>query len=707
MSSASTASILKPPDNCWRMESAGRVAVAIDGAAYFRAVREALLEARQTVFILGWDIHSQLRLERDRAPDDCPEQLGPLLDYIARERGVEVYVLSWDFAMIYVLERESFPLYSLNWKTHSRVNFHMDDAHPVGASQHQKLVVVDDAIAFCGGFDLSKWRWDTPEHRVQDERRTDPDGKPYPPFHDIQMLVDGDAARALAEVARERWQRVTGRSPAAAGDSSGTDPWPPSLEPLVHNVDVAIARTLPAHRGQAEVREVERLYLDSIAAASDSIYIENQYLTSHSVGDALAARLKEANGPEVVIVLPRETGGWLEQQTMDVLRGRLVARLQEADKHGRLRIYYPRLSDSDEVALMVHAKLMIVDDWLLHLGSSNLSNRSMGLDSECDLAFETGSGAGRRQVISGLRNRLLAEHLGVQTAEVGAALDAAGGLVAAIEDLRSEGRTLQPLDTSVDPAVDRLVPEASIIDPEQPVDPQHLLSSLVEREQQPHAIRRAVVGVGMLVALLGLAAAWRWTPLGEALDLDGLAAQARTLSSHPATPLLVTLAFALAGTLAVPLTLLVLSVVVAFGALYGFFYALAGAVLSALLSYWIGRFAGRDLVRRYAGERLNSVSRQLSRRGLLATITLRVVPVAPYAVVNMVAGASHISLRDFTLGTLLGLLPGLAAIALFGEGLMQSLRDPDRGNLAWLGAGLLALAALIFWLRRQLRQRQA
>ncbi len=156
--------ILETSHNCWRRENAQRVAIAIDGAAYFRAVREAILAARHSVFIIGWDIHSKLKLVRDSDADGFPEELGALLDFVAKQRGVDVYVLSWDFAMIYLIERETLPLYALNWKTHSRVRFHMDDKHPVGASQHQKIVVVDDAVAFSGGLDLSKWRWDTPEH---------------------------------------------------------------------------------------------------------------------------------------------------------------------------------------------------------------------------------------------------------------------------------------------------------------------------------------------------------------------------------------------------------------------------------------------------------------------------------------------------------------------------------------------------------------
>jgi uncharacterized membrane protein YdjX (TVP38/TMEM64 family) len=455
------------------------------------------------------------------------------------------------------------------------------------------------------------------------------------------------------------------------------------------------------------VVEIEPLYTDAIAAARQAIYIENQYLTSHSIGEALARRLAAPEGPEIVIVLPRQTGGWLEQQTMDVLRSRQVNKLREADRHNRLRIYYPRLGAADEAGLMVHAKLMIVDEQLLLIGSANLSNRSMGLDSECNLALEAGEDEELREVISRLRSQLLAEHLGVETTAVDSALAAGDGLIAVIGSLHSEERTLQPLDTSVDPAVDKLVPESALIDPEQPVDPNELLSHLVAPEQQSHGVHRAVLAVGTLVLLLALAAAWRWTELGNLLDLDSLIGQARGLASHPAAPLLVTAVFALACSLAVPLTLLVVAAVLAFGAVEGFLYSLAGAQLSALLSYWAGRYAGRDLVRRYAGKRLNKISRQLSERGILAIVTLRIVPVAPYAAINLVAGASHISLRDFAIGTLLGLLPGLTAIALFGEGLEQSLRDPDLGSLAWLAALVLALVALILWLRRLLGRRQA
>ena len=706
MSQKEHRALLKTGQNCWRRENARRVAIAIDGAAYFRAVREAILAARYSVFILGWDIHSKLKLVRDSEKDGFPDELGALLDFVAKQRAVDVYVLSWDFAMIYLTERETLPLYTLNWKTHSRVRFRMDDKHPFGASQHQKVLVVDDAVAFSGGIDLSKWRWDTPEHVINDKRRVDPDGKPYPPFHDVQMLVDGDAAAALGELARKRWLRATEEEIERRTRDPATHPWPASLQPLMHDVPVAIARTLADYAGKKGVREVERLYLDSIAAAERFIYIENQYLTAHCIAEALAQRLRQSDGPEVVIVMPEKTGGWLKQHTMDVLRSRLVNQLREADHSQRLRLYYPQLSSSSDTSLMVHAKVMVIDDCLLRVASSNLSNRSMGLDCECDLAIEAEPGTETAQAIRQFREQLLSEHLGVEPATVGEAMQREQSLIKTIESLHARERTLQSLDTAVDPETDQLVPESALIDPEQPIDAERFVTHFVPDEHKPHTARRVVTGVLTLVTLLGMAAAWRWTALGDWLNIDTLTRQAEMLDAHPATPLLVILGIALAGSLAVPLTLLVVATVLAFGSLAGFFYSLVGAELSALLIYAVGQGMGRDLIRRYAGQRLNSVSKQLSKRGVLTIVTLRIVPVAPFVVINLVAGASHISFRDFALGTLVGLLPGLIAIAFFADGLVRSIRDPDIGSITWLAAVVLMIALAAIWLRKWLRARQ-
>ena len=146
---------------------------------------------------------------------------------------------------------------------------------------------------------------------------------------------------------------------------------------------------MPAFRDAPAVQEVSAIALQSIAAARRFIYIENQYLTSAAVGAALARRLAEPDGPEVIAVLPREEHGWLEQSSMGVMRARLLRHLRASDHHGRLRLFYPTIPALDESACMnVHAKVMIVDDRWARVGSANLSNRSMGLDTECDLVLD-------------------------------------------------------------------------------------------------------------------------------------------------------------------------------------------------------------------------------------------------------------------------------------------------------------------------------
>jgi len=190
---------LRQGHNAWRIEKAGRASILIDAGAYFSAVRAALQQAQRNVFIVGWDLDSRTQLVGGdgAAYDGWPVNLRDFLTRLVRERPhLTVHLLAWDFAVLYALEREPFPALKLGWNTPSRVRFRLDNVLPVGASHHQKIVVIDDAVALSGGLDLTIRRWDTTRHRIDDPRRRDPAGKPYAPFHDVQMVVDGDAASA-------------------------------------------------------------------------------------------------------------------------------------------------------------------------------------------------------------------------------------------------------------------------------------------------------------------------------------------------------------------------------------------------------------------------------------------------------------------------------------------------------------------------------
>lgn len=180
-----TGSLLVAGRNCWRIEPAHRLAFLIDAAAYFAAVRSAIAQAKRTVFILGWDFDSRIRLVPG-ARDGYPEHLGGFLkEVVRRQRNLHMYVLSWDFAIVFVKDREWMPLYKLGWRTHPRprLSFRLDDKHPLGGSHHQKVVVVDDAVAFVGGIDLTHGRWDTAEHRRDEPNRLDAQGRQSRPNH--------------------------------------------------------------------------------------------------------------------------------------------------------------------------------------------------------------------------------------------------------------------------------------------------------------------------------------------------------------------------------------------------------------------------------------------------------------------------------------------------------------------------------------------
>lgn len=195
------------------------------------------------------------------------------------------------------------------------IRFGFDDHHPVGGCHHQKVVVVDDHLAFCGSIDLTGHRWNTSAHRPEEPARKTVIGVEYGPDHEVQAMAMGPVARSLGVLARDRWRALgADRMPPLGG--SNDDRWPADITPDLTDVDVAIARTMPSSDSRPAIRECEALFLDSIALATHTIYIESQYFTSDTLAAALAARLREPNGPEVIVVAPKECQGWLEQTTM-------------------------------------------------------------------------------------------------------------------------------------------------------------------------------------------------------------------------------------------------------------------------------------------------------------------------------------------------------------------------------------------------------
>ena len=679
---------------------ARRAAFIIDACPYFHAFAQSVRRAKRSVLILGWDIDSRIRLgENGGGP-----RLYELLNQCVQERpDLHIHVLIWDFPLAYSMDRE--PLQSLNFprKTHANIHFHLDDELPVGSSHHQKVVVVDDKVAFVGGMDLTAARWDRPDHYPDDPDRVRPGGEPYGPYHDVQMVVDGEPAARLGDMARDRWLWATGR-PLAPPEKVDGDPWPPTVEPDLRDLDLTVAQTLPPYKRRPGLREVEGIYLDQIAAARKSVYLENQYFTSETIRDALARRLRETDGPEVLVILPRMTTGLLEQLIMEPLQSDVLDQLADADAHGRLSVYCPFADTNGDTAIKVHTKLMIVDDEFLTVGSANLNERSMGLDSECNLALEVSQESPESVVPRAFRQRLVAHHLGLPIDTV-AEHEKRAGMLAAVRELRGDSRRLVPeRDTRnkdalpVDPKVARQLDSSS----------PGLYDAVLDDYASPDNSRTSFLRISLfgavLVGFIALALAWRFTPLSEYANPDGLLHWAEQVRQVPLAPLAAVLCFILGGLILFPVTLLIVLTASIFAPIWALGISLTGCVLSAMTVYGLGRLLGHRTIKRLAGSRVHTLSRQLGRHGLGSIVAVRIVPVAPYSIVNLMAGASHIRPSTFLFGTVLGMAPGIIAMTLFGSQLMNALRDPGTGTILILAAVVLAVITLGTVLRRRLRR---
>lgn len=467
--------LLHPGRNCWRVEHAERFSFIIDGANYFIEARKALLKARRSIMMIGWDFDTRIKigdLEGD-APkngvfkDGGPESLGEFVLWLAdRNPELEIRLLRWDTGALRALFRGNTVLTLLRWKAHRNITMRLDAKHPLAGSHHQKIVVIDDSIAFCGGIDMTSHRWDTRAHLDDDPHRVDARGRPVQAWHDAASVFDGDAARALGDLARARWQAATGETLPPCDRRH--DAWPEGLEPNFTDMRLGIARTIPKMHDVHPVHEIEHSWVDMIRSAKKMIYAESQYLASRKIARAIAERLIEEDPPEIVIVNPTHAHGWLEPLAMDSARAKLMEALQRLDRHGRLRLYHPVTQNKAQI--YVHAKAMVVDDTVLRVGSSNFNNRSMRLDTECDVILTADEPGNEhlRDEIGYLRNDLLAEHLGVPVSEVSAKLAETGSLIATIEALRNDGRSLIPYELPQLSGLESWLAENEILDPNGP-----------------------------------------------------------------------------------------------------------------------------------------------------------------------------------------------------------------------------------------------
>ena len=458
----------------WRYARASRARLVIDGEDYFELIQQAMLEAQKRILLIGWDFDTRIHLSKGRRwwqkgwKREYPRRLGSFILWLVRHRQTpEIRILKWSYGVVRFAGRGSMAIDLLRWIPHKRIDFKFDTAHPVGCCHHQKIVVIDNKFAVCGGIDMTTRRWDTRDHHEFDDRRRGPNGAHQDPWHDMAMLMEGEIAETLGELGRSRWVRAGG-TPLEKYETPGESAWPKGLEAHFEDVEIGIARSMAAYGDDPDINEVEELFLRQIASAKHFIYAENQYFASRTVGEAIAKRLAEDDPPEIVIVHPKTADGWVESKAMDPARAQIVSALREIDHKERFHIYVPH---AGQTPIYVHAKLMIVDDRILRVGSSNFNNRSFGLDSECDIFIDCdrpGNESATDQIRK-LRLSLLAEHLSLGEIEVDSMLREAGSMSALIARVaNSRRRWLEPFHPLPISDLEAALAERETFDPEEP-----------------------------------------------------------------------------------------------------------------------------------------------------------------------------------------------------------------------------------------------
>jgi phosphatidylserine/phosphatidylglycerophosphate/cardiolipin synthase-like enzyme len=281
------------------------------------------------------------------------------------------------------------------------------------------------------------------------------------------MLMEGEAASVLGAFGRTRWEQAGGK-PFAPCTPQEASPWPMRVEAEFHDVEIGIARTRSHYANAGEVREIEALFLEQIARAKKFIYFENQYFASRKIAEAIAARMGEPDPPEVILVMPESADGWLEQAAMDGARTRLIQSIEQVDHKQRFSIWHPVTAGGTPI--YVHSKLTIVDDEILRIGSANFNNRSMGLDSECDVFIDCARPANGHcgDAIRRLRLELLGEHCGLTPERVADLLDQQGSMAAMIAAAPQGGKRLKCFVPHELSDAEKALADNEVLDPERP-----------------------------------------------------------------------------------------------------------------------------------------------------------------------------------------------------------------------------------------------
>ena len=217
--------------------------------------------------------------------------------------------------------------------------------------------------------------------------------------------------------------------------------------------------------------------------------------------------------------------------------------------------------------------------------------------------------------------------------------------------------------------------------------------------------RWLIVGIVVLLIAAG-ALLWRFTPLAEWADPERIAQWMQRMRDSASAPFLVIGAFVVGGLIMFPLTLLITATAVVFEPWLAIVLSLVGAIANAVVVYAIGRGLMRETVMHAFGKYVEKLRGALDRSGIIAVASIRMVPIAPFTLVNLAAGAIQVRLPDYVIGTLLGILPGTIALTAFGTQLREIVEHPTLTNVGLLVAAIVAWIAVSFGLQRLVARRK-
>lgn len=479
--------ILSAGRNCRGIYEVNQSGLLVDGRNYYRAFYDAAKKARRYILMAGWQFERSVPLLRGEEARQAhtPVIMAPFLnDLCERHEDLEIFILMWDFSAVVSLDKEWFNKFILELTTSDRIHFRFDGRHALYASHHQKVVVIDGKTAFVGGLDIAANGWDDRTHWAENAERVLSGEEQYEPYHDVQSCVTGPIAWELARLFEQRWIHAGGRELHLSPPSSSDNIMLRKMLPIAAaKAAVSITRAQTLVPLLEPAMEIRQLYLDAIAASERLIYIENQYFSSQAVYQALKERFIDRSRPcpEIILILPKRLHTFVEDISLSVVQAKMLRSLaQIAEQYNRsFGVYYTaaavRAADKEK-ATYIHSKVLIIDDRFLSLGSANITNRSMGMDTELNLSWEADS-VDQQDLIRSIRRvrgNLLAEHTGLRKLSQRKALSRSKGLIEYLNaNANREGCRLRrhAMESFIEDIswIRDLMPDDLAIDPERPI----------------------------------------------------------------------------------------------------------------------------------------------------------------------------------------------------------------------------------------------